>query len=110
LPDEPPINHASITPTPVAFSTVIALAYRDTVCQHPNVDCAVWVGEEELPQPEERHVINGHSLVVAVHRHNQPMPAGGTEWDLAQMHHRSGSHGSSPPPCLCQAGSSILSY
>ena len=98
LPDEPPINHASITPTPVAFSTVIALAYRDTVCQHPNVDCAVWVGEEELPQTEERHVVNGHSLVVAVHRHNQPMPAGGTEWDLAQMHCNSGSRCSLPPP------------
>ena len=110
LPDEPPINHASITPTPVAFSTVIALAYRDTVCQPPNVDCAVWVGEEELPQPEERHVINGHSLVVAVHRHNQPMPAGGTEWDLAQMHHRSGSHGSSPPPAYAkqEAPSSVI--
>ena len=97
LPDEPPINHASITPTPVAFSTVIALAYRDTVCQHPNVDCAVWVGEEELPQPEERPVINGHSLVVAVHRHHQPMPAGETEWELAQMHHGSGSYGRTPP-------------
>ena len=86
LPDEPPTNHASIAPTPVAFSTVVALAYRDRVCQHPQVDCVVWVGEEELPQTDERQVINGHSLVVAVHRHLPPMPAGDELWDLSHKH------------------------
>ena len=102
LPDEPPTNHASITPTPVAFSTVVALAYRDTVCQHPQIDCAVWVGEEELPQTEERQVINGHSLVVAVHRHNQPMPAGDVVWDLASRHCTGESRPPSPPPAFAK--------
>jgi len=98
LPTEPPVSHASITPTPVAFPTVIALAYRDTVCQHPNVDCAVWVGDFELPMQEERPVVNGHSIVVSVHRHPPPLPAGETEWDLMQQAalHDPNKHSKSP--------------
>ena len=82
LPTEPPVQHASITPSPLAFNTLVALAYRDAVCNNPLVDCAAWVGDIELLPNQEREVIDGHSLVIAVHRHLQPIQQNDTGWDL----------------------------
>ena len=64
LPTEPPVQHASVTPSPLAFSTLVALAYRDAVCNNPLVDCAAWVGDIELLPHQEREVINGHSFLI----------------------------------------------
>ena len=82
LPTEPPVQHASITPSPLAFNTLVALAYRYAVCNNPLVDCAAWVGDIELLPNQEREVIDGHSLVIAVHRHLQPIQQNDTGWDL----------------------------
>ena len=68
-------------PTPVAFPTVLALAYHDTVCQQPQNECAVWVGNDELAPTEQLPLIDGHSVVLALHRHHLPLPAGGTVWE-----------------------------
>ena len=81
FPMEPPRSHASIAPTPVAFTTVTALAYRDADCQQAFNDCAAWVGEHELPQHEERQIINGHSITLAVHRRPMPIQDEPEIWD-----------------------------
>ena len=86
LPTEPPVQHASITPSTLAYSTLVALAYRDAVCNHPQVDCAAWVGDVELLPNEEREVINGNSLVLAVHRHLVPIQQDETDWDRLAQH------------------------
>jgi len=74
-------RHATMAPTPVAFPTVLALAYHDTVCQQPQNECAVWVGNDELAPTEQLPLIDGHSVVLALHRHHLPLPAGGTVWE-----------------------------
>ena len=55
-------RHATMAPTPVAFPTVLALAYHDTVCQQPQNECAVWVGNDELSPTEQLPLIDGHSV------------------------------------------------
>ena len=81
LPMEPPRSHATIAPTPIAFATVTALAYRDVDCQQAFNDCAAWVGQHELPQNEDRPIINGHSIILAVHRRPLPIPDAPAIWD-----------------------------
>ena len=81
FPMEPPRSHATIAPTPLAFATVTALAYREVDCQHAFTDCAAWVGEHELPQNEDRPIINGHSIVLAVHRRPMPILDAPEYWD-----------------------------
>ena len=76
-------RHATMAPTPVAFPTVLALAYHDTVCQQPQNECAVWVGNDELGPTEQLPLIDGHSVVLALHRHHMPLPEGATTWDSA---------------------------
>jgi len=74
-------RHATMAPTPVAFPTVLALAYHDTVCQQPQNECAVWVGNDELSPTEQLPLIDGHSVVLALHRHHMPLPEGAHAWD-----------------------------
>ena len=97
LPHEPPATHASIVPTPVAYTTLIALAYRDDACSQQHVTCAAWVGEDELQPHADRPVINGHSLVVAVHRHPLPIADGEAPWDQTE-HATPVSDATAPPP------------
>lgn len=68
-----PDRFATMTPSPLAFPTLIGLAYRDIDCQDPANTCDAWVGREELHPTETKDVIDGHSLVVSVHRR---LPAG----------------------------------
>ena len=76
-------RHATMAPTPIAFSTVLALAYHDTVCQQPQNECTVWVGNDEPGPTEQLPLMDGHSLVLALHRHHMPLPEGGNTWDSA---------------------------
>ena len=98
FPLEPPRSHASIAPTPVAFSTVTALAYKENDCQHAFNDCAVWVGEEELPQNEERHIQNGQSIILAVHRRPQPIQDEPEIWGQSAEPRRPSEPTACPPP------------
>ena len=59
---------ATMAPSPITFPTLVGLAYRDIDCQDPANTCDAWVGREELHPTAQREVINGHSLVVSVHR------------------------------------------
>lgn len=74
---------ATMAPTPLAFSTLVGLAYRDVDCQDPANRCDAWVGREELQPTEARHVIDGHSVVVAVHR---PLPFDPADDDVWNGH------------------------
>ena len=74
-------RHATMAPTPVAFPTVLALAYHDTVCQQPQNESAVWVGNDELSPTEQLPLIDGHSVVLALHRHHMPLPEGPHAWN-----------------------------
>jgi len=80
-PNVPVTRHATMAPTPVAFQTVLALAYHETVCQQPINECAVWVGEDELLPDRQLPLIDGHALVVALHRHVYPLPYNISIWD-----------------------------
>ena len=82
-------RYASMAPTPLAFSTLIGLTYRDLDCQQRETVCDAWVGREELLPQDTRPIIDGHSLAVAVHRH---LPVGGEQDDPWQQNlPRSGS-------------------
>lgn len=80
-PGVPATSHASLAPTPIAYNTVLALAYYDTVCQQPQNECAAWVGHEELTPAFPLPLIDGRSLVVAMHRHPMPIVDHDTPWD-----------------------------
>ena len=92
---------ASIAPTPLAFSTLVGLAYRDIDCLDPVNTCDAWIGREELHPTESRPIIDGHSVVVAVHR---PVPVGPVQedpWNAAVprpgMHDAATTHASKLP-------------
>ena len=72
-PNDPVSRHATIAPTPVAFNTVLALAYHEVVCQQQVNECAVWIGDDELLPGGELPLTDGHALIVALHRHVQPI-------------------------------------
>ena len=74
-------SHATMAPTPLAYQTVLALAYHEGVCQQPQNDCAAWVGETELTQADPLPVVDGHSVVLALHRHHLPLPDTGDPWE-----------------------------
>lgn len=44
MPMQPPTRFASIAPSPLPQSTLLALAYRDIHCQLPTIECSTWVG------------------------------------------------------------------
>ena len=100
---------ASMVPMQLTFSTLVGLAYRDIDCQDPTNVCDAWIGNEELPPHEARPVMNGHSLVVAVHR---PIPPGEPDDNAWQDFHVTPStmpstssrrhQGRSPRPTLTQ--------
>lgn len=79
---------ATMAPTPLAFPTLVGLAYRDIDCQDPANTCDACIGREELHPTDARPIIDGHSVAVAVHR---PLPVG-AEVDDPWNAHTSGRH------------------
>ena len=79
---------ASMAPNPLAFSTLVGLAYRDIDCQDPANTCDAWIGREELHPVDIRPIIDGHSVVVAVHRPIPAGPADGDPWNADVPRHR----------------------
>ena len=108
-PHAPVSQHATMAPSPVAFNTVLALAYHEVIChQYPN-ECAAWVANQELQPGQDLPLINGHSIIVALHRHalpiqdgdswEPPAPAGATNpRTQPEPPHRDGSQDSPPTP------------
>ena len=87
---------ATMAPNPIAFSTLVGLAYRNIDCQDPANTCDAWIGREELHPVDTRPIIDGHSVVVAVHR---PIPAGPVDedpWNAGIPGHR--THNATPTP------------
>ena len=84
MPGVPATSHASLSPTPVAYNTVLALAYYDTVCQQQQNECAAWVGHTELTPEFPLPLIDGHAVVVALHRHPVPIQDRDTAWDASE--------------------------
>ena len=85
MPMQPRTRFASIAPSPLPQSTLLALAYRDIDCQQPTIDCSTWVGDEEILPGQTAPIIDGHSLAVAVHQHHRPGPDDAATWDHTQQ-------------------------
>ena len=75
---------ATMAPLPITFPMLVGLAYRDVDCQDPANTCDAWVGREELHPTAQREVINGHSLVVSVHRGIFAPGGAGDPWQSTQ--------------------------
>ena len=96
-PHAPVSQHATLAPSPVAFNTVLALAYHEVIChQYPN-ECAAWVGNQELQPGQDLPLINGHSLIVALHRHALPIQDGDL-WEPPAPAGAAAPHSKPEPP------------
>ena len=82
-PAQPPLRFATIAPSPLHQSTLYGLAYQDGRCALPQYDCATWVGDAELTQHHPLPVIDGHSLVVAIHVHPATAPDDPPVWETS---------------------------
>ena len=84
MPMQPPERFASIAPSLLPQSTLLALAYRDIQCQQPTIDCSTWVGDEEILPGQNAPIIDGHSLATALHQHHQPGQDDDDAWNHIQ--------------------------
>ena len=72
---------AARAPHLLLWSTLMDLANRDRDCQRPRVDCAAWVGHQQLMINQPLPILNGHSVVVSVQRQIAPAPPIDNVWD-----------------------------
>ena len=93
-------RYASMAPTPLAFPTLVGLAYRDIDCSDPANTCDAWIGREELLPHETRDIVDGHSVTVAIHRPVPILPDQDDPWHRiprADMRQRPTAQAAKPP-------------
>ena len=91
-------RYASMAPTPLAFPTLVGLAYRDIDCADPANTCDAWVGREELLPHEQRDIVDGLSVTVAIHRPIPVVPDQDDPWHRSAEPPQHTSHPTSSIP------------
>jgi len=65
-------RHATMVPSVISRTTLLALAFHPQDCQHSSNTCDAWVGDDALEEQDRIQLTEGRSCTAAIHR--RPMP------------------------------------
>ncbi|CAL1165829.1 unnamed protein product, partial [Cladocopium goreaui] len=73
-------RHATMVPSVISRTTLLALAFHPQDCQHSSNTCDAWVGDDALEEQDRIQLTEGRSCTAAIHRRPMPTTDGQDPW------------------------------